>query len=75
MAFNDLELHSIKKEVTSFVEVMRPHADIRDVLDIYYRIDGQSIEIGHIRQVWRRDPGEKVEHPAAKITYVRKQNT
>lgn len=73
MAFNDLEYHSVKKEVSAFVESLRPPGHIRNELDIVFTIDDQSIEIGEQRPVWRGQPGEMSVLTSAKITYVRSQ--
>lgn len=73
MAFNDLEFHAVKKEVEAFVESRQPPVHIRPELDIYYRIDNQTIEIGEVRPVWKGEPEERFEMPSARITYIRSQ--
>lgn len=73
MAFNDLEFHAVKKEVSQFIDGIRPPANVRDELDIIFHITDQSIEIAELRPVWRGEPGEKIEHSVAKVTYVRSQ--
>lgn len=49
----------------------RPPPNIRPELDLGYRISGQSVEIFEVRPVWRGAPGETMEHPVAKTTFVR----
>lgn len=73
MAFNDLEYHAVKKEVTAFVESIRPPAHIRNELDIVFSINEQTIEIGEKRPPWQGDPGEFSVLTSEKITYVRTQ--
>jgi len=46
-------------------------ADVRDQLDIGYRIENQSIELFEIRPVWN-SPSEKSELSIAKATYIKK---
>jgi hypothetical protein len=71
MAFNDIETKRIEKEVSAFIDEIRPPPHIRLKLDFGFRISGQSIEIFEIRPRWRGLPGEKMEHPVAKATFVR----
>ncbi|ANS41637.1 DUF3024 domain-containing protein [Serratia inhibens] len=73
MAFNDLEFHAVKKEVEAFVESRRPPVHIRPELDITYKINNQTIGILEVRPQWNGESGEMMEHPVAKITYVRSQ--
>ena len=43
----------------AFIKKIRPPKEIRDKLDIGYRIDGQIIEIFEIRPNWA-NPVEKI---------------
>ena len=72
MAISEFEIKKIEKEVGAFVEKRRPPPHIRDELDLGYRVKGQSVEIYEIRPRWRQ-PGEKIEEPVAKATYVKSQ--
>ncbi len=72
MASNDIERKRNEKAVIAFVEQHRPPAHIRPELDLGFRIYGQSVEIFEIRPKWR-SPGEKIENPVAKATYVKTQ--
>lgn len=74
MAFTELETKRTARVVAAFVEQHRPAPHIRARLDLAFRIVGQSIEIFEIRPRWRGAPGETMEHPAAKATFVRSQN-
>lgn len=60
----------ITKLLYEFVEDHRPPAEVRDQLDIGYRVENQSVFIVEIRPDWQK-PGEKREFPVAKATYVK----
>lgn len=74
MAFSELETKRLEKAVGAFVEKRRPAAHLRHQLDLAYRIKGQSVEIFEVRPGWRGAPGETMEQPVAKATYVRTTN-
>jgi len=71
MAFSEFEIKKLEKVVGSFVEAQRPLPHIRSKLDLGFRISGQSVEIFEVRPRWRGTPGEIMEHPVAKATYVK----
>lgn len=73
MPFTEFETARIEAAMADFMAKRRPPVEIRDKLDLAHRIEGQSVVIFSIRPFWR-DPGEKIEEPAAKATYVRKTN-
>jgi len=73
MALSEFEIKKAEKEVSAFVEKRRPPPSIRKELDLDYRIKGQSVEIFEVRPLWRGKPGETIEHPVAKATYVKTQ--
>lgn len=73
MAFTELEKKRLEKAVGSFVEKHRPPPHIRPELDLTFRINGQSVEIIEVRPRWKGEPGETMEHPVAKATYVKTQ--
>ena len=70
MAISEFEIKRIEKLVGGFVEKMRPPPDIRNKLDIGFRISGQSFEIYEIRPQWN-NPEKKIEGPIAKATYIK----
>jgi len=74
MTISEIETKRYERMVRAFVEARRPPPDIRPELDLGYRIKGQSVEIFEIRPVWRGAPGEKMEHPVAKATYVKSRD-
>ena len=70
MALSELETARVRKTVGAFVEGRRlPH--LREKLDLAFRVLGQSVEIFEVRPAFGGAPGEKVEIPVAKATYVR----
>jgi len=68
MAFSEFELKKVQVEVGRFIEANRPPADMRDKLDLGFKIERQSIILFEISP--RRDrPEETMHHPVAKATY------
>ncbi|PKP44844.1 MAG: hypothetical protein CVT95_10530 [Bacteroidetes bacterium HGW-Bacteroidetes-12] len=51
----------------------RPPEEIRNQLDISYKIEGQSIVVFEIRPLWN-NPNIKIESEIAKTTFVKKEN-
>jgi len=72
MALSDFEKKRCEKLVGGFVERRRPPPHVRKDLDLGFRVEGQSVEIFEVRPVWR-NPGQKMEQPLAKATYVKNQ--
>ena len=70
MALTELETKRIEKLVDAYVQKRRPPPHIRPKLDIGFRVKGQSVEIFEIRPAWR-SPGEFLEQPAAKASFVK----
>ena len=69
MSFSEFEKKRIEKILGRYIEKNRPPENVRDQVDLSYKISGQSVEIFEIRPVWN-DPNEKIEEPIAKATYV-----
>ena len=72
MSFTELELKRCEKALETFMVGRRPPPDVRDQLDIGYRIDGHSVEIFEVRPDWK-DFSVRHESPVAKATFVRTQ--
>lgn len=70
MAFTQQEREAVERAMDGFLERRRPPPDVRAKLDIGYRVDGQSVAIFELRPAFDR-PGETVETPVAKATFVR----
>ena len=70
MAFSELESKRIERTVEAYVQKRRPLPHIRPELDIGFRLKDQSVVLFEIRPVWR-SPGEIMEHPIAKATFVK----
>jgi hypothetical protein len=73
MAFSELETRRLMKVVGTFIEEHRPPSHIRPEVDLSFRINGQNVEIFEIRPRWRGSPGDFIEQPVAKATYVKAQ--
>jgi len=71
MAISEFEIKRCEQLVQKYLDARRPPAHIRPELDLGYRINRQSVEMFEIRPVWKGQPGEKMELPLAKATYVK----
>ncbi len=74
MALSEFEVKRHEKALTAFVERNRPPPNIRDRVDLSFRVDGksQSVEIFEVRRSVVSSTG-KTEEPIAKATYVEKR--
>jgi len=72
MAFTISELEIIKKEMDSFILKRRPPKNVRNQVDLNFKIDKQSIVIFEIRKMFQQEG--MVDIPIAKATYVMKEN-
>jgi hypothetical protein len=73
MAFSEIEVRRYERIVGAYVQSRRPPAQIRNELDIHFRVTGQSIEIFEVRPVWQ-SPEETFENPIIKATYVKRHD-
>lgn len=73
MALTEIELRRCEKAIAAFMSIRRPPAQLRDELDLDYRVDGHSVEIFEIRPDGK-EPAIRRECPVAKATFVRAQN-
>lgn len=74
MAFTEEELKQWEPMIASCIEEERPPEEVRSQIDIGYAFEDQSIIIYTIRPKWNQ-PKEKMQIPAAKITWVRREQT
>ena len=70
MSFSEFEIKRIEKYVVDYITEIRPPAEIRNKLDIQFRVSSQSFEIFEIRPRFD-EPKIKIEIPVAKATYVK----
>jgi len=70
MAISEFEIKRIEKLVGQFVEKIRPSPDIRNKLDIGFRVSGQSFEIFELRPQWN-NPKNIIEGSVAKGTFIK----
>ena len=71
MAFSEIEIKRIEKDMEGYLVQVRPPAHMRDEIDIGYRIKDQSVEVFEIRPPFRK-PTQKTEESVAKATYVKR---
>jgi hypothetical protein len=67
---NEIEIIEVME---AYLIASRPPEEIRDQLDINYKIENQSIIVFEIRPSWS-NPFKKVESYVAKTTFVKKNN-
>jgi len=72
MAFSETEIASVKKDMDKYILRIRPQPEIRDRLDISYKIYDQSVEIFEISPDMN---GRIMHNPIAKTTFIRTNNT
>lgn len=72
MAFTEIEKKKLEIELDKFIEKRRPPINIRNQVDLLYRIEKQSVLIFEKRKGFQIE--EMIEVPIAKATYVIKNN-
>ncbi len=72
MSLSEFELKTIEKYANEFLAKRRPPPELRDRVDLDFKIENQSVIIFEIRQQWD-DPSKKIESYLAKATYVKTQ--
>ena len=70
---NELELQKWTKTVGDYIEKHRPPLQVRNRLDLGFRIKEQSVEIFDIRPLYD-NPDEKIEEMQAKATFIKKSS-
>lgn len=73
MAFSAKEIENYALDLDSFIARRRPPTEIRDQVDLSYRIEEQSVVLFEIRPRMMKS-SEKFELPIAKATFVRTQS-
>ncbi len=72
MAFSEIELQRIKRDVSGLCKKRSP-SHLRDKIRTEYKVEGQSVILFEVRPKWN-DPKIFHKMPFAKITYVRSKN-
>lgn len=70
MALSELELKRCERDWQRFAIKRRPPPHLRAQLDLFWRVDGHSVQIIEVRPDWR-DSAQRLETPVAKATFVR----
>lgn len=73
MAIDILQTLDVIEIMENFLSRRRPPEEIRNEVDLDYKIEEQSIIIFEIRPQWD-NPEEILEHPIAKTTFVKAKN-
>jgi hypothetical protein len=73
MALDVLNTVDIIEAMENFISRTRPPKEIRDELDVNYRIDNQSIILFEIRPSWQ-DKTQQLTHDFAKTTFDKKND-
>jgi hypothetical protein len=73
MALDALNTTEVIEVMENFLNEKRPPENIRDKLDLSYRIENLSIFIYKIRPAWD-NPNEFRHYDMAKTTYVKNKN-
>lgn len=71
MAFDELERKRVEKRLSAFVEARRPPVDMREQLDLDFRVDGQAVELFETRRSMR---GHRIESEFARLVYVKSRD-
>jgi len=71
MAFSSDEEVEIKKVLDPYIASVRPKPEIRDEVDLFYKIYDQSVEIYEVRKIY---DGRVIDEPIAKTTFNRTSN-
>ncbi|GBD90187.1 hypothetical protein BMS3Abin04_00904 [bacterium BMS3Abin04] len=72
MKLTKQQIEEIEKAAAKFLYYRRPPEEIRDKVDLAYRIEDQNVFIYEIRPKWD-DEKIIIEEPIAKATYVKAQ--
>lgn len=73
MSLSELQREKTERAVAEFIERRRPAPELRDRVDLGYRLEGHSVIIFEIRPKWNA-PRQKQELPFAKSTFVETLN-
>ena len=73
MSGKSFDEEKVEMIMDKWMEKNRPPVEVRDQVDIAYRIKGQSVEIFEIRTSLF-NPMNKIENAIAKTTFVKTQN-
>lgn len=69
-----LQSVDIIEAMENYISEIRPPEEIRDKLDVSYKIEGQSIFVFEIRPIYFSTKNEKQECMVAKATFVKAKN-
>lgn len=73
MAISIFQTLDVIEALENYIYKIRPPEELRNQVDITYKIEDQSVIIYEIRPHWNK-PDEIIESSIAKTTYVKKTN-
>lgn len=73
MAIEGIQTLAVIEAMENFIDSVRPPENLRNQVDLSYKIDEQSVVIFEIRPKWKK-PEEKIESNIAKTTFVKAKN-
>ena len=73
MALSEFDTALAEVHLDEYIEAKRPPVDIRDEVDLAYRVENQSVIVFEIRPAFR-DKSRKIDEMIAKATYVKRAN-
>jgi hypothetical protein len=73
MTLDILKMADAINILENYIDKKRPPLEMRNKLDLSYKIEGQSIVIFEIRPMWN-NPEKTIESPIAKTTFIKSKN-
>ncbi|MEN4903162.1 DUF3024 domain-containing protein [Luteimonas sp. TWI1416] len=68
---SEFEIHRVERLLAGLVERKRPPPHLRPQLDLAWRREGHRFEVFEVRARWQGAPGETIENPVARTTWVK----
>lgn len=73
MALDEVQRKRVEKAAQALLARRRPPVELRAEVDVGWRLKGHSVEIFTVRPAFRGGPGEMLEIPVAKATWIATQ--
>jgi hypothetical protein len=66
-------MQTLEQEIQTFIDSIRPPANIRNKVDISYCLKNNTLTIHEIRPCWR-DSAKTTDNPVAKTKYIKSKD-